>query len=257
MELKIKFILTLLNLALIECFSQNSILRNAHSHNDYKQKHPLTEALSLGFKSIEADVFYTRNQLIVSHLYPLFKNKSLEELYLKPLLDSVQKNGKIYNNESLFLMIDIKSEANETYIALKSVIQKYKSMLTSFENNTVTYRSVTVILSGNKPTELLKKDSIRYMFIDKNLLESTFSADDNFVYMMASCNYSAIFKKRKITEKEKIQLKAATLLAHNAGLITRLWAIPDSEKTWKVLLECNLDLINADDLKKLSLFLRK
>lgn len=53
--------------------AQEQCLKNAHSHNDYQQKHPLADALKYKFSSI------------VSHLHPVLKKQNLEALYLKPL----------------------------------------------------------------------------------------------------------------------------------------------------------------------------
>src|ERR1035437_7651778 len=96
-------------------------LPNGHSHNDYKQKHPLTDALNNGFTSIEADVFLIKGKLIVSHIRPFFnKSKTLEALYLKPLYDSISKhNGNVYINykQPIILLIDIKTNASKTYFA--------------------------------------------------------------------------------------------------------------------------------------------
>lgn len=50
--------------------AQECCLKNAHSHNDYKQKHPLSDALKNKFNSIEADVFLINGKLIVSHVHP-------------------------------------------------------------------------------------------------------------------------------------------------------------------------------------------
>src|SRR4051812_46265210 len=91
--------------------AQINVLVNAHSHNDYKQLHPLSDALSHGFISIEADIFLKRNRLIVSHLQPILKSKTLETIYLKPLQDIVAQNsGSVYvnNKQPLILLIDIK-----------------------------------------------------------------------------------------------------------------------------------------------------
>src|ERR1035437_7606946 len=108
--------------------AQTIVLPNGHSHNDYKQKHPLTDALNNGFISIEADVFLIKGKLIVSHIRPFFnKSKTLETLYLKPLYDSISKhNGNVYINykQPIILLIDIKTNASKTYFALNKLLEK-------------------------------------------------------------------------------------------------------------------------------------
>ncbi len=73
-------------------------LPNRFAHNDYCHKRPLFEALENGFTNIEADIFLMNNKLIVAHILPYFKGKrTLEALYLQPLLERTTKNnGKVF-----------------------------------------------------------------------------------------------------------------------------------------------------------------
>src|SRR6266852_3845830 len=63
----------------------------AHSHNDYEQRRPLLDALALGYRSVEADIWLRDSELWVSH-----KGRSLagtlRELYLDPLQDRADRN---------------------------------------------------------------------------------------------------------------------------------------------------------------------
>lgn len=239
------------------CEAQNEVLVHAHSHNDYKQQHPLTDALALKFKSIEADIFLIKGKLIVSHTYPLLKRKTLEELYLQPLSDSIQKNGTLYKNEPLILLIDIKSDAEKTFNALDVSLKKYKNILSSFENNKMVYRNITIILSGNKPYKQVAGSPDRYMFIDEDLENIESSTYDASVCLMASTKFKNIFHKKEMSDKEKQQFNKLLEIAHKQGKTARLWAIPENEVVWEWLLENKLDLINTNKLKRLSVFLRK
>ena len=64
-------------------------LAKAHSHNDYLQARPLSEALAEGFCSVEADVFFEDGDLFIGHAIP--SAETLEELYLKPLVQRATK----------------------------------------------------------------------------------------------------------------------------------------------------------------------
>ncbi len=44
---------------------------------------------------------------------------------------------------------------------------------------------------------------------------------------------------------------------HQQGKKTRLWATPEDEGLWSVLLSIGIDLINTDDLSRLQRFLLK
>jgi len=53
-------------------------LPRSHSHNDYWNKHPLQDALALGFRSIEVDVHYFMNDLYVAHSILGFRWKATQ-----------------------------------------------------------------------------------------------------------------------------------------------------------------------------------
>lgn len=239
-------------------------LPNAHSHNDYKQIHPLTDALNAGFTSIEADIFLVHGNFTVAHFSPLLKKKkTLESLYLKPLLDSITKHhGTFYKNynESIVLLIDIKSDANKTYTALIPLLEKYCSILSSCENGVVTKRAITIILTGHKPYTLVNEQNLRYAFIDENLMSDNNNKLDKSICPYTSTKYSNILSwngKGEIPNPEKLKLITLTSAAHDQGKKVRLWASPQNKNVWKELLNCGVDLINTDDLEGLKLFFLK
>ena len=242
-------------------FAQVIVLPNAHSHNDYKQKNPLSDALSNGFTSIEVDVFLINGKLVVSHYLPRFrKNKNLETLYLKPLYDRVNKhNGNVYINckQTVILLIDIKSDASEAYFSLKPILEKYKSVLTSYENGVVIARALTIVLSGSKPYDIIKRENERFAFIDENLQNLSLK-EPSSVFLMGSTNYANVLEwrgKGNIPADQKQKLIDLTFLAQQNGLKVRLWDSPENPVVWEELLNCGVDLINTDNLQVLKEFL--
>lgn len=242
-------------------WGQTIPLLHAHSHNDYKHEHPLFDALDSGFTGIEADIFLIHKKIIVSHLRPTFKKKkTLENLYLKPLSERIHKNDETIfpsNKQPVILLIDIKTNASKTYLALKPLFEKYKDILTSFEKNKIETRAVTIILSGNKPYEDLGDSTIRYAFIDESLLGLE-KNHPNTLCWMASTKYSKVLDwkgNKNIPAEEKQKLIKFISTAHQQGKIVRLWACPENEKVWKELLDCGVDLISTDKIQDLKKFL--
>ena len=236
-------------------------LVNAHSHNDYKQKHPLSDALNNGFTSIEADIFLIQDKLIVSHTFPIFKKRnSLESLYLKPLNDSIIKhNGYVYENSecTIILLIELKSDALTTYPALDKILYKYRNILTRYENGEIIKGAITVIITGKKPYKELQNQNIRFAFIDQSLMSLSDSIS-NLICPLASTKYSNILSwkgKGEIPDNEKQKLVGLVSLAHSQNKKVRLWASPENEAVWKELLSCGVDLINTNKLEKLKQFL--
>jgi hypothetical protein len=242
--------------------SQSITLANGFAHNDYRHKRPLLDAENNGYTHVEVDVFLHRNKLVVAHINPFFKGKrTLENLYLIPLFEKISNNnGRFYEgyDKPITLMIDIKSNGKKTYAKLKPLLEKYRSILTSYDSSTVSNRAVTIVLSGNKPYNILRKEESRLAFIDKDLNKKSTDTTVSNIYTMASCKYSKLLKWKgsgSISEKEKQRLLNYVSVAHQNGEQVRLWGSPDNKAVWKEMLNCGVDLINTDKLVPLRNFL--
>lgn len=262
----IRCVKTLLFVSLIfaqfYCQAQSIPLLNGFAHNDYRHKHPLFDALENGFTNIEADIFLKNNKLIVAHVFPYFKGKrTLENLYFKPLSERIaQNNGKVYANynKPVILMIDIKTGANDTYEALRPLLEKYSPMLTHLEDGKVIYGAVTVVLSGHKPYDMIGEEQNRYAFIDEDLRKVSRDTTMANMFTMASCKYSRMLRwdgKGIFPEAERNRLCTFVAIAHRMGEKVRLWASPDRKAVWDELLKCGVDLINTDRLVTLRRYL--
>lgn len=260
---KFKFLLIILfTVASVECYAQSTPLLNGFAHNDYCHKHPLYDALDNGFTNIEADIFLKDDRLIIAHIFPYFKYKrTLESLYLQPLLERINhNNGRVYANYNnpVILMIDVKTNAEATYNALKPVLEKYRSILSSYENGRITNRAVTIVLSGHKPYHLIENEQSRLAFIDEDLRKVSRDSVLTNVFTMASCKYSKLMKwdgRGNISALEKNRLCQFVAMAHKMGEKVRLWASPEKKAVWDELLTCGVDLINTDRLPTLRNYL--
>src|SRR5436309_3466114 len=140
-------------------------LLHAHAHNDYEHARPLFDALDHGFRSVEADIFLVDGQLLVAHdRDKVSPARTLQALYLDPLRERARKNrGRVFpNGPDVTLLIDVKSDAEETYAALRKVLEKYADVLTTFRGQSIETNAITVILSGNRPRTTLAAESVRH-----------------------------------------------------------------------------------------------
>jgi hypothetical protein len=237
-------------------------LPNAHAHNDYEHPHPLRDALTHGFCSVEADIYLVDGVLLVAHdRKDVRPDKTLENLYLQPLRDHVQKNGgRVFpNGPSVTLLIDVKSDAEATYQALKPVLQRYESMLTHFSADKIETNAITVILSGNRPRETLLAERNRLASYDGRLDDLDKNLPLSFMPLVSD-SFAARFPSAKdghLNPKDQKAFLAAIEQAHRENRRIRFWAIQDTPKTWKFLRDARVDLINTDDLAGLADFLGK
>ena len=121
----------------------------AHSHNDYEQRRPLLDALALGYRSVEADIWLRDSELWVSH-----KGRSLagtlRELYLDPLQDRVDRLGSVHGDGEPFLLwLDLKSGEEELVLELRHLLARYP-MLARMDGGKMKRAAVTVILTGDE-----------------------------------------------------------------------------------------------------------
>ena len=151
-------------------------LPRAHAHNDYEHDRPLLDALAHGFTSVEADVWLVNGELLVAHdFFGLRPTRTLESLYLRPLLDRVAANrGRVHSGwpHSTQLLIDIKTDANRTYSALHRLLGRYRRLLTTFVDGRAHEAAITVVISGNRPRRLMQAQRVRYAAYDGRSADS-------------------------------------------------------------------------------------
>jgi len=241
--------------------AQVAALQHAYAHNDYWHAHPLVDALDNGFTHIEADVYLRHGKLLVAHKPPLFgKHMELEDVYLQPLARRLlkNKNQAPTGMDTIVLVIDIKSNGPRTYNALKNLLSGYRAILSDFDNGKTVFRNLTVVLTGHLPMQLLKTESLRWVFADEKLDRAGNESGAADMFVTASCKYSNILHwdgNGKIPDAEKTHLISLVDKAHAGGQKVRLWGSPENERVWMQLLSCGVDLINTDKLAALRKFL--
>lgn len=238
-------------------------LTNVHAHNDYVHHRPLFDALDHGFASVEADIHLVNGQLLVAHDRDKVKpDVTLQSLYLDPLRARAKKfGGRIYPNgdPTFYLLIDTKSDANETWVVLRKVLANYSDLLTKFHGKKVARKAVTVVLTGNRPRALLPKESVRLAGLDAQMPDLD-KPNPNGLFLWMSEDWKHFFKwngRGAFPDDEKARLKDIVAKAHERNMKVRFWDSPQSTNFWRELLNDRVDLLNVDDLAGAEKFLRQ
>jgi hypothetical protein len=240
-------------------------LLQAHAHNDYLHSRPLLDALDHGFTSVEADVFLVGDKLCVAHEPNAVRpERTLQSLYLEPLRQRVQANGgQVYRAGARFLLlIDLKSAAEPTCRRLHDVLTQYADILTRFDTQGRREGAITVIVSGNRPLELMRAQPVRYAGYDGRLTDLDSDAPAALIPMLSDL-WGRHFTWRGeggMPAPERQKLGEIVQKAHAKGRVVRFWATPDApsparDAVWRELLAAGVDLINTDDLQGLQEFL--
>jgi hypothetical protein len=236
-------------------------LRNAHAHNDYWHTRPLSDAIDHGFTSVEADIFLVDGELLVGHApSELSSERTLESLYLAPLSRHIQKNRGAFHERGrpFLLLVDIKSDADETYAQLRKELSKYADLLTTYENNRVRPGALTVIISGNRPNIESNGTDRTFAGLDGRISDLDSNMPSHLMPMISD-NWRSHFAWNgdgPMPEIERAKLTDIVRKAHGANRLVRFWGTPENELVWQQLRSADVDLIGTDQLERLSKFLR-
>lgn len=256
-------LVVLSNLAGSLATAQTGIPLPAHSHNDYERPRPLFSALQLRFASVEADIYLVDDELRVGHdARDLMQGRTLGNLYLEPLRLLVMRGaGQLYPETTtpLILLVDIKSDADQTYQALERALYPYERFLTRFtDDGVVEPGAVTVIASGNRPRELMESQSERFIGYDGRLSDLTGGSLDPSFIPLVSIDWKDVFSWRgsdTMPDDQRQYLESLVTMARNNDVKLRFWNAPDIPPVWEVLNQAGVDLINSDRIDALSEFL--
>lgn len=243
--------------------AQITPLQNAHAHNDYEHSRPLFDALANGFTSVEVDIHLIDGELYVYHDRPSVpdQGRTLRKLYLEPLAGVVRRNGgQVYANyQSLFfLMIDIKDQGAAVYEILRQQLADYEDVFTKYPEDGIAHGAVTVFLSGDRPFAVVQKDTARLVGIDGRPEDLGKNYTPGFMPVISD-NFRNQFTwdgKGTMPAGEWKKLRLLVANAHAEGKRVRFWATPETPNVWQTLLRAQVDLINTDELSKLSRFLQ-
>jgi len=243
-------------------------LPHTHAHNDYQHEHPLFDALSHRFASVEADIWLANDgSLLVGHNKDTLQHdRTLQALYLDPLMDLVSRNGgHVFSGSdaSLQLLIDVKNTGTATYSALDRELRtRYGSMLTSWSGGVERRGAVTIVISGDRDRTLMAAQPVRYAAFDGRLADLGDGTSPSFMPLISD-SWSSIFKWKGTGEMpadERAMLQSIVAEAHTNGQQVRFYGTPDRSAgqyldVWREELLAGVDWLNTDKLTALESFL--
>ncbi len=234
---KIRFLLILL--LGLQLSAQNP---KAHSHNDYEQNIPFWYAMGAGASSIEADVFFENNELLVAHNEREFsKERTFENLYLKPIVQTIELN--LNRQKPVQILIDIKTDAEPTLRRIVSEIRKYPKIINQ--------KLFTFVISGNQPKPVEYKSYPDFIKFDYQELKELIPQQWEKVALI-SLNfkqYSNWNGKGGLTEKDLPLVTGIIKKAKAFRKPIRFWGTPDSKTSWEFFVNSGVDYINTDKPK--------
>jgi hypothetical protein len=102
----------------------------AYAHNDYRNARPLHDALDLGFRGAEADLFLVNGTLRVGHdRREATRGAAFEAAYVAPLAALVARCGPLVTDGAPFLLaVDLKRPDAAAFDTLVAVLARHPAL---------------------------------------------------------------------------------------------------------------------------------
>jgi hypothetical protein len=223
----------------------------AHSHNDYEHTRPLVDALNAGFASVEADIYLVDGKLLVAHdRKDVRPERTLEALYLRPMMERIQRTGSVQPGISTFqLMVDIKANSTDVLPILDRALKPYERWLSHGSSTEYFPNALEIILSGDRPTRQLAARRERNIFVDARV-DDLKSPQPGVFRMVSEAWLSHIpwFGSGLISRQHRAWLSDYVRRADDLGIKSRFWGLPDTPAGWRILEAAGVSWIGTDKL---------
>lgn len=254
-------ILSLILILLIQkAFAQpkSYSMQNAHAHNDYLHEKPFSEAYSLNYGLIEADIFIQNGELLVAHEKKSIKaENTLTSLYISPLLEKIKENnGRPYaDGKRLRLLIDIKEDGAQVLSLLEKQLKPNRHFFDLKHNP----YAVQIIISGDMPKseDFKNYDSIFYFDGRPKTIYSRKSFKRIALVSTSIIDYAKWNKAGIYSKMETLKLQNFVDSVHYTGKMVRFWATPNNVTSFKTLTDLGVDFIGSDSLLLLKEYFKK
>jgi glycerophosphoryl diester phosphodiesterase len=229
----------------------------AYAHNDYANRRPLLDALSLGYQGVEADVVLIDGELRLGHdRRAARRGATFEVQYLAPLGSLVARCGTLTTDGRPFLLtVDLKEASRPAYDALVALLTRYGTLITPRSAQASDERrgapAVEIVLVGWHPTTPSPDRSIplgRHEALrspDERALEISDPA-----VRLVSLDYGKTVGRWWVTGAGRRRW-LATLRATKAtfpALRIRAHNVPVDPRVYRELFAAGVDLIGTKDL---------
>ena len=240
-------------------------LPTAHAHNDYRQPRPLSNALALGFTSIEVDVFPTDDGLLVGHdEEELREDRTLDSMYLVPLRRLAgtaedPRRGPMPDGHALTLLLDIKRHGDRALDQLLPLLRPLDPWLHRTRHGTVIDRPIRVILSGSRPVAAVTSMDDRPLALDGRIRDLGQGHPPDLYPLVSASMRPALgtFGITGLDDEAKKRLVDLVRRTHEEGRRLRFWGHAESRAVWRSLVDAGVDLIGTDQPRSLAGWLRR
>lgn len=228
-----------------------STLLPAYAHNDYYNRQPLLDALALGYRGAEADVFRVGEELLVGHDRDETRSRNtLARLYLAPLLDRARSCGYILSDSTPFLLnIELKQRDLAAFRLLVTLLRKYEELFAS-----TTRPVVHVTLVGWWP-DTIADPSVwpEYLRVHVPIDGRAADVPAPWPVGLVSVDYGKVLRwpgRGPIARAATETIATARRVATSYGVPIRVHHAPAQRRIYEWLVGAGITLIGSGDLMR-------
>jgi non-heme chloroperoxidase len=230
---------------------ESPTLLPAYAHNDYANSRPLFDALALGFRGVEVDLFLVGGSLVAGHeRASATAGRTLETLYLDPLRRRKQHCGRIIAGSAPFLLaIELKERDRAAFDSLVAVLGRYAEL---FEPAAATPAEV-VLVGWHPPVAEMHPDGRVPLRLQARVggRAEQLEVDTSSVVRLVSLDYG---KTVRWSGQGPVPPGATRWLAAlgrekgaGAGRMARVHNVPTNASVYRLLLGAGVDLLGTKE----------
>ena len=226
----------------------------AYAHNDYENRTPLADALRLGLRGVEADVFLVDGKLRLGHDRREARRRGadFEATYLAPLSALIQRcSGRLTTDGTPFLLtVELKEQSLPTFEALVTVLERYPVFSTTPPD---ALPAIEVVLVGWHPEpetfeELPVSLAVQYL-VTRNATPADLRP--GMRVRLLSLNYGHVVRRRwrRDVPAAVWQARLAELRRVYPEARVRVFNVPPDARLYRELLGAGVELIGTEDVE--------
>jgi hypothetical protein len=227
----------------------SSTLLLGYAHNDYHNRRPLLDALTLGYRGVEADVFRVGQELLVGHDRDETQSgNTLARLYLAPLRARARSCGYILPDSTPFLLnIELKEKDPAAFGLFVTLLRTYEEVFAGTSRP-----AVQVTLVGWWP-DTVADPSVwpEYLRVQVPIDGHSAGAPPSWPVGLVSIDYGKVLQwsgRGPISRAAMEAMATARRVATSYGVPIRVHHAPAQRRIYEWLVAEGVTLIGSGDL---------